>query len=71
MLLWHWNARSQSIVGSEGETGPTPRAVLTGHDQPLNCVVISAELGLVISGSTGEGGGCNLGMAIHWKPLIN
>ena len=54
MLLWHWNARSQSIVGSEGETGPTPRAVLTGHDQPLNCVVISAELGLVISGSTGE-----------------
>ena len=52
VLLWHWNARSQSIVG-EGET-PTPRAVLTGHDQPLNCVVISAELGLVISGSTGE-----------------
>ena len=71
MLLWHWNARSQSIVGSEGETGPTPRAVLTGHDQPLNCVVISAELGLVISGSTGEEGGCNLGITIHWKPLIN
>ncbi len=50
VLLWHWNARSQSIVG-EGET-PTPRAVLTGHDQPVACAVISAELGLVISGST-------------------
>jgi len=49
VLLWHWNARAQSIVG-EGEH-PTPRAVLTGHDQPVSCVVISAELGLVISGS--------------------
>jgi WD40 repeat protein len=56
VLLWHWNARSQSIVG-EGET-PTPRAVLTGHDQPLNCVVISAELGLVISGATGNTSTC-------------
>ena len=52
VLLWHWNARSQSIVG-EGEH-PTPRAVLTGHDQAVSCVVISAELGLVISGSTGK-----------------
>lgn len=51
VLLWHWNARSQSIVG-EGDQ-PTPRAVLTGHDQAVSSVVISAELGLVISGSTG------------------
>ncbi|XP_059080572.1 neurobeachin-like isoform X3 [Tigriopus californicus] len=50
VLLWHWNARSQSIVG-EGDH-PTPRAVLTGHDQAVSSVVISAELGLVISGST-------------------
>ncbi|XP_040571117.1 neurobeachin isoform X5 [Lepeophtheirus salmonis] len=49
VLLWHWNARLQSIVG-EGEQ-PTPRAILTGHDQAVTCVVISAELGLVISGS--------------------
>ena len=48
----HWNARAQSIVG-EAEH-PTPRAVLTGHDQPVSCVVISAELGLVISGSNGK-----------------
>lgn len=49
VLLWHWNARSQTIVG-EGEV-PTPRATLTGHEQPVTAVVISAELGLVVSGS--------------------
>ncbi|XP_047003519.1 neurobeachin [Schistocerca americana] len=50
VLLWHWNARTQTIVG-EGEA-PTPRATLTGHEQPVTSVVISAELGLVVSGST-------------------
>ncbi|XP_063239810.1 neurobeachin isoform X3 [Bacillus rossius redtenbacheri] len=49
VLLWHWNARTQTIVG-EGEA-PTPRATLTGHQQPVASVVISAELGLVVSGS--------------------
>lgn len=49
VLLWHWNARTQAIVG-EGEI-PTPRATLTGHEQPVQSVVISAELGLVVSGS--------------------
>ncbi|XP_058789390.1 neurobeachin isoform X7 [Phymastichus coffea] len=49
VLLWHWNARTQTIVG-EGET-PAPRATLTGHEQPVTAVVISAELGLVVSGS--------------------
>ncbi|XP_055616822.1 neurobeachin isoform X15 [Toxorhynchites rutilus septentrionalis] len=49
ILLWHWNARTQSIVG-EGEI-PTPRATLTGHETPVTSVVISAELGLVVSGS--------------------
>lgn len=49
VLLWHWNARTQSIVG-EGEV-PTPRATLTGHEQAVTAVVISAELGLVVSGS--------------------
>ncbi|CAH1123738.1 unnamed protein product [Ceutorhynchus assimilis] len=49
VLLWHWNARTQTIVG-EGEI-PTPRATLTGHEQPVSGVVISAELGLVVSGS--------------------
>ncbi|XP_075235222.1 A kinase anchor protein rugose [Lycorma delicatula] len=49
VLLWHWNARSQTIMG-EGDI-PTPRATLTGHEQPVAAVVISAELGLVVSGS--------------------
>ncbi|XP_017129763.1 neurobeachin isoform X10 [Drosophila elegans] len=50
VLLWHWNARTQSIVG-EGDV-PTPRATLTGHEQAVTSVVISAELGLVVSGSS-------------------
>lgn len=52
ILLWHWNARTQSIVG-EGEV-PTPRATLTGHEEAVTSVVISAELGLVVSGSISE-----------------
>ncbi|XP_034836250.1 neurobeachin isoform X5 [Maniola hyperantus] len=49
VLLWHWSARHGGIVG-EGET-PAPRVTLTGHDAPLNGVLVSAELGLVISSS--------------------
>lgn len=52
VLLWHWNARSQTIIG-DGDS-PTPRATLTGHEQPVSTAVISAELGLVVSGSVGE-----------------
>ena len=37
----------------EGEA-PTPRATLTGHEQPVSAVVISAELGLVVSGSNSK-----------------
>lgn len=49
VLLWHWNAKTQTITG-EGDI-PTPRATLTGHEQMVSCVVVSAELGLVVSGS--------------------
>jgi len=49
VLLWHWNARCQAIVG-DGDH-PTPRASLTGHDTPVTALVISAELGLVVSSS--------------------
>ncbi|XP_033217051.1 neurobeachin-like [Belonocnema kinseyi] len=52
VLLWHWNARTQAIVG-EGET-PAPRATLTGHEQPVTTVAISVELGLVVSGSQSQ-----------------
>ncbi|XP_045504943.1 neurobeachin isoform X4 [Colias croceus] len=49
VLLWHWSARAGGIVG-EGDT-PAPRVTLTGHDAPVNAVLVSAELGLVISSS--------------------
>lgn len=62
VLLWHWNARTQTIVG-EGEA-PAPRATLTGHEQPVTAVVISAELGLVVSGSY-----CNHDSSIRWREM--
>lgn len=34
---------------------PTPRATLTGHESEITCIVVSAELGLVVSGSKGLG----------------
>ena len=50
MLLWHWNARTQTIVG-ESVDCPTPRAALTGHESAITSVAVSAEMGLVVSGS--------------------
>lgn len=44
------SARHQGIVG-EGDT-PIPRVTLTGHDNTITAVLVSAELGLVLSAST-------------------
>ena len=33
----------------------TPKAILTGHKAEVSCVAVSAELGIVISGSLGNG----------------
>ena len=41
------------MIMGEGDT-PTPRATLTGHETEVTAVVISAELGLVVSGSKGN-----------------
>lgn len=53
VLLWHWNARTQCIAGDllNCPETPTPRATLTGHESEVTCIVVSAELGLVVSGS--------------------
>lgn len=52
VLLWHWNARTQTIAGDNANPDiPTPRATLTGHENEVTCIVVSAELGLVVSGS--------------------
>ena len=32
---------------------PSPMAILTGHEQPVVCVDVSASMGLVVSGSQG------------------
>jgi hypothetical protein len=51
--LWHWNARTQTIVGESADC-PTPRAALTGHESAITSVAVSAEMGLVVSGSQGQ-----------------
>jgi len=53
VVLWHFNNQNQVIIGeynTPGET-PTPRAILTGHDAEITAISISAEHGVVISGS--------------------
>ena len=37
-----------------GVDNPTPKAVLTGHQSPVTSVVVSAELGIIVSGSQGS-----------------
>ena len=37
-----------------GVESPTPKAILTGHQSEVLCVVVSAELGIVVSGSSGK-----------------
>ncbi|UYV62662.1 LRBA [Cordylochernes scorpioides] len=55
VLLWHWTARTQAIAGdSSNPEMPTPRATLTGHESEVTSIVVSAELGLVVSGSRGN-----------------
>ncbi|OQV18754.1 Neurobeachin [Hypsibius exemplaris] len=55
VLLWVWNARNQCISGDgnvPGE-GPSAKATLTGHEDAITSIVVSAELGLVLSASKG------------------
>ncbi|XP_006770196.1 PREDICTED: lipopolysaccharide-responsive and beige-like anchor protein isoform X2 [Myotis davidii] len=52
LLLWYWNGKSSGIGDNPGSGTTTPRAILTGHDYPITCAAICAELGLVLSGST-------------------
>lgn len=41
------------IVGESADC-PTPRAALTGHESAITTVAVSAEMGLVVSGSQGS-----------------
>ena len=53
VLVWHWNAKQCSILGDNASVNdPTPKATLTGHASEITCVAVSAELGIIISGSS-------------------
>jgi hypothetical protein len=43
--------RKSCFFVSSIEVNPSPAAILTGHDTEITCLWISAELGIVLSGS--------------------
>ncbi|CAG0892568.1 unnamed protein product [Cyprideis torosa] len=56
--LWLWSTRSGQVIS--GGANPQldsgvcgDRTTLTGHDAPITCLVVSGELGIVVSGSKG------------------
>uniref|UniRef100_F1KPT4 Putative neurobeachin homolog n=1 Tax=Ascaris suum TaxID=6253 RepID=F1KPT4_ASCSU len=53
VVLWHWNAQTQTIAGEYNIPGEVaaPRAILTGHDAHITMICVSAEHGLVLSAS--------------------
>ncbi|ESN92414.1 hypothetical protein HELRODRAFT_181462 [Helobdella robusta] len=54
LMLWHWVAKQQCILGDNGSSeNATPKATLTGHKSEVTCAIVSAELGIVVSGSLG------------------
>ena len=55
-MIWIWNGQKGLIVNKDlsiasGEENPSPGAILTGHIRQIVGVVVSSELGLVISAS--------------------
>ena len=54
VCIWIWNGARGAIVDKEypnQDVNPSPAAILTGHDTEITCIWISAELGIVLSGS--------------------
>ncbi|CAF0884401.1 unnamed protein product [Adineta ricciae] len=54
VCIWVWNGSKGAIVDKEfpnQDINPSPSAILTGHDSDITCLWISAELGIVLSGS--------------------
>ena len=43
-----------SVLYWAGVDDPTPKATLTGHQNEVTTVAVSAELGIVVSGSQGQ-----------------
>uniref|UniRef100_A0A5K3FFX4 WD_REPEATS_REGION domain-containing protein n=2 Tax=Mesocestoides corti TaxID=53468 RepID=A0A5K3FFX4_MESCO len=53
VLLWILNSKTICLFSEYAGELPLPQATLAGHQEPLQCIGISAELGLVFSGSEG------------------
>ncbi|CAF4271366.1 unnamed protein product [Rotaria sp. Silwood2] len=54
VCIWIWNGTKGAVVDKEypnQEINPSPAVILTGHDTEIVCLWISAELGVVSSGS--------------------
>lgn len=53
LLIWFWNERYAQIEGSgvSAVHNPLPKLTISGHETPVLSALISAELGLIISGS--------------------
>ncbi|KAL5112762.1 Lipopolysaccharide-responsive and beige-like anchor protein [Taenia crassiceps] len=58
VCLWIFDTKSLCIFCEHSGAMPTPHVTLVGHQNALQCIAVSAELGLVFSGS--EGGTCLL-----------
>jgi WD40 repeat protein len=53
VLLWTWNAKYAQIEGNGASTlsNPLPKLTLWGHESTIISLLISAELGLIVSAS--------------------
>lgn len=59
ILVWTWNAKYSQIEGNNNMcssnnqivNNPLPKLTLTGHESEIKSLLISAELGLIVSGS--------------------
>ncbi|KAL7061393.1 hypothetical protein AAHC03_01162 [Spirometra sp. Aus1] len=54
VMLWIFNSQTMTFYSELAGEPPSPQATLVGHQDAIECVVVSAELGLVVSGSTDE-----------------
>uniref|UniRef100_A0A183S8E4 NBCH_WD40 domain-containing protein n=1 Tax=Schistocephalus solidus TaxID=70667 RepID=A0A183S8E4_SCHSO len=54
VMLWIFNSQTMTFFSESAGEPPSPQATLAGHQDAIECVVVSAELGLVVSGSAAE-----------------
>ncbi len=54
MTIWYFYLINQTLILVLAGEAPLPQATLVGHQEPLQCIGVSAELGLVFSGSEGR-----------------